>query len=73
MNIFLVTHENLGRDKHYIVEAENKKDAIDKVYNLYFLPFVKSDKKEGYKPVYKKELLCININKEISNKKIFSF
>ena len=73
MGLYLVTHENLGNDKHYIVESENKKEAIEKVYNLFYLPFVEDDKKAGYKPVYKKELLCTDIQKEVKGGKILSF
>ena len=73
MGLYLVTYENLGNDKYYILEAKNKKEAIDKVYNTHFLPFVEDDKKAGYKPVYKNQLLCNDILKETKNGKIFWF
>lgn len=47
----------------FVVRASNRQEAINKVWNKIYKPKVAQDRKDGYKPVYKKELRAKNLSK----------
>lgn len=47
----------------FAVRASNREEAINKVWDKIYKPKVAKDRKDGYKPVYKKELRAKNLSK----------
>lgn len=55
-----------GSNDQFLVKANNKKEALDKVWTEYYIPINEAiDRNGGYEPYYKKDLCIRNIEKEI--------
>lgn len=71
MNIYLVECQiPCGDHGTFLVKAKNKREALNIVWEEYYVPKNKKAKENGYEPYYKSELLVRNIEKEILNKEV---
>ena len=54
-----------GDNGKYLVKANNKKEALNKVWEEYYIPKNKECKENGYDLYYKKELFVRDVEKEM--------
>lgn len=54
-----------GNQDRYLVKANNKKEALNKVWNEYYIPKNESLKGTHYDPYLKKDLYVQDVEKEL--------
>lgn len=66
MNTYLVECQvPCGDHGIFLVKANNKKEALEKVWNNHYVHENKKAKEKGYDPYYKYDLCVRNIENEI--------